>query len=167
MKNGIRSVVTFAVLLAASSGAATATDRRLWSAAIGLGAVDQDAIGGAPTVSVELAGHPAPAFSLGVRGGYFTKDDCCGEQRDTLYAVLFARARWTRAGVQPFLETGGGRYEFEGHPLEGWFAGGGADIPFSPSRGLLLAARYHSVPRPSGGALPDFAEVQASLHFNF
>ena len=167
MKIGLRSILTFVALLAASGAPTMASDSRFWSASIGLGAVDQDAIGGAPTVSVEVAGHPAPAFSVGVRGGYFTKDDCCGEQRDTIYAVIFGRARWARPGIQPFLEAGGGRYVFEGHSLDGWFGGGGADFPFSASRGLLLAVRYHSVPRPAGGALPDFAEVQAALHFNF
>ena len=167
MKSGWRSIVTLVTLLAASSAPSMASDRRFWSASIGVGAVDQDAIGGAPTVSVEVTGHPTAAFSLGVRSGYFTKDDCCGEQRDTIYAVIFGRARWTRPGVQPFLEVGGGRYEFEGHPLDGWFGGGGADFPYSASRGLLLAVRYHSVPRPEGGPLPDVGEVQAALHFNF
>lgn len=129
--------------------------------------VDQDAIGGAPTLSIELAASPVPAFSVGVRCGYFGKDDRSDGQRDTLYAVAFGRLRWTRAGAQPFLEAGGGRYEFESHSLNGWFSGLGVDIPFTPSQGLLVALRYHSVPRPPGGALPDFAEAQAALRFDF
>jgi hypothetical protein len=167
MKNGLTPMLTLVTLLAAAASPAAASDGKRGSVAIGLGAVDQDAIGGAPTVSAELAGHLTPAFSLGLRGGYFTKDDCCGGQRDTIYAVIFGRARWPRAGAQPFLEAGGGRYEFEGHPLQGWFGGVGADFPFSSRHGLLLAVRYHSVPRPPGGSLPDFAEAQAALHFDF
>jgi hypothetical protein len=138
-----------------------------WSVAVGLGAVDQNAIGGAPTASIELAYSPATALSLGLRSGYFTKDDGGGSRRDTLYAVAFGRARWPRSGIQPFVEAGGGRYEFEGHPLEGWFGGLGADLPFSAHRGLLLALRYHSVPRPPNGPLPDFAEAQVALSFSF
>lgn len=160
-------VVMLTVLVVACSTPALAADARSWSASIGFGAVDQDAIGGAPTISLELERHLGAAVSLGLRSGYFTKDDSGGGERDTLYAVAFVRARWPRAGVEPFLEGGGGRYEFEGHPQEGWFGGVGADFTLTARWGLLLAVRYHSVPRPPAGALPDFAEVQAAAHFNF
>ncbi|HKH45241.1 MAG TPA: hypothetical protein VKM72_11300 [Thermoanaerobaculia bacterium] len=167
MKSFVRSAWTVLAILAGMSAPTLASDSNSWAVAVGVGAVDQDAIGGAPTASLELEDRFTRAFSLGLRGGYFTKDDCCGEQRDTIYAVIFGRARWPRDGVQPFLEAGGGRYEFEGHPLDGWFGGTGIDFQFSERLGLLLAVRYHSVPRPPLGALPDFAEVQAALHFDF
>lgn len=166
MKSAV-SLSVLLVLLTTSPSPVLADDSHLWSAAIGIGAIDQDAIGGAPTASIELAASPTPVFSIGLRSGYFTKDDRGGGQRDTLYAVAFGRARWPRVGVQPFLEAGAGRYEFEGHPLDGWFGGFGVDMPFSGNRGLLFALRYHSVPRPPQGALPDFAEAQAALYFSF
>lgn len=166
MKSAV-SLSALVVLLTTGVSPALADDSNLWSAAIGIGAVDQNAIGGAPTASIELAASPLSALSIGIRGGYFTKDEGGGSQRDTLYAVAFGRVRWPRVGVQPFLEAGGGRYEFEGHPLKGWFGGVGLDMPFSGERGLLLALRYHSVPRPPQGALPDFAEAQAAFHFSF
>ena len=167
MKSFVQSAWTVFAILAGMSAPTMASDSNSWAVAVGVGAVDQDAIGGTPTASLELEGRFTRAFSLGLRGGYFTKEDGSGEQRDTIYAVIFGRARWPRDGVQPFLEAGGGRYEFEGHPLDGWFCGIGVDFQFSARRGLLLALRYHSVPRPPLGALPDFAEIQAALHFDF
>lgn len=167
MKSFVRVAWVVTAILAGLSEPTLASDGNSWSVAVGAGAVDQDAIGGAPTVSLELEGRLTRAFALGFRGGYFTKEDCCGEERDTVYAVFFGRARWPRDGAQPFLEAGGGRYEFEGHALDGRFVGAGVDFQFSARRGLLLALRYHSVPRPPLGALPDFGEVQAALHFDF
>jgi hypothetical protein len=160
-----RLILLCCVLFVASP--AFADDSAFLSAALGIGAVDQDAIGGALTGSLEIAVSPTPVFSFGLRGGYFSKDDSGGAKRDTLYGVAFGRARWPRPGLQPFVEAGGGRYEFEDQGLDGWFGGLGADVIFSKDLGLLLAIRYHSVPRPPGGALPDFAEAQAALHFRF
>lgn len=138
-----------------------------WSASAGFGVVDQDAIGGAPTISVELELRLIPSLSLGLRSGYFTKEGCCGEERDTLYGVCFGRARWPRDGVQPFVEAGRGNYVIEGDTEHGWFGGIGIEIPFTGNRGGLLSARYHSVTRPRQGPLPDFSEVQASIRFGF
>ena len=159
------TTVVLAVVLSAPLSAAETPPR--WSASAGIGVVDQDAIGGAPTVGVELELRVTPILSLGVRSGYFTKEGCCGESRDTLYGIGFGRLRWPRAGAQPFAEAGGGPYVFERDTERGWFAGLGFDFPLTPTRGVLVAARYHSVTRPQGGALPDFAEVQASLRFGF
>jgi hypothetical protein len=157
------------VVLAAALCAHLAADGtpKHWSAGVGLGAVDQDAIGGAPTVSLELERRVTPVLGIGVRSGYFTKEGCCGQPRDTLYAVGFARVRWPRAGAQPFAEAGRGPYVFEDDTEHGWFGGLGIDFPFAPTRGLLIAARYHSVSRPREGPLPDFSELQATLRFSF
>jgi hypothetical protein len=149
----------FVLLLAVPSPAA-AIEEQQWSLTGGFGVVDQEAIGGTASVAASLERRLGTAFSLGLMGGYFGKEDCCGARRDTTYGVVFATARWPRDGVQPFLQVGAGRYEFERENQSGWLAGVGFDIPLRGRFGLSLSARYHSVERPENGPLPDFKEVQ-------
>jgi hypothetical protein len=138
-----------------------------WSTSVALGAVDQEAIGGTPTVAVDLARSFTPRLSLGLRTGFFGKDDRSGSSRDTYYGVLFARARVLQSGRTPFAEAGGGRYSFERESLAGWFAGLGFSLPLSGDRAVEAAARYHSVERPDFGPLPDFKELHVALRFGF
>lgn len=162
------NVVAFAslalFLLAGAARPARAAETENWTFLIGLGAVDQEAIGGTSSLVVGFERYVTPVWSVGLTGGHFGKKDCCGESRNTTYGALFGSVRWPREGVQPFFQLGAGRYAFDGNQ-NGLFGGVGVDIPLRERISLSLAGRYHSVARPDGGPLPDFKEVSLSARY--
>jgi hypothetical protein len=157
----------FLAIACAIPATAQVGDDRPWAFSFAAGLADQVAIGGAPTVSVELERYLTGALSVGVRSGYFNKDDFANERQDTFYGVLFARATWRRPGFSPFVEGGGGRYEFDDGGRRGYFGGAGAEGPQTAWGRWFGAARYHSVERPRQGPLPDFKEAQVGLKIRF
>jgi hypothetical protein len=153
------------LLLAGAASPARAAEAENWTFLIGLGAVDQDATGGTSSLVVGFERYLTPVWSFGLTGGHFGKKDCCGSNRDTNYGALFGSVRWPREGLQPFLQLGAGRYDFDGQGQNGWFGGVDVDIPLRDRISLSLAGRYHGVERPDGGPLPAFKEVSLSARY--
>jgi len=166
MKRTTCALLVLAVT-SAIPAAAQVNDEGPWAFSFAAGLADQVAIGGAPTVSVELERSLTDALSVGVRSGYFNKDDAVDERRDTFYGVVFGRLTWRRPGFSPFVEGGGGRYEFDDGGRRGYFAGAGAEGPQTAWGRWFGVARYHSVERPRQGPLPDFKEAQLGLKIRF
>ncbi len=152
-------------LLGLTTAVASFAAESPWIASGGIGIVDQEAIGGALNASLGLERVLTPAISLGVRAGYFAKDDCCGVSRDTLYLVAFGKAGVDLRGLRVFAEVGGGSYSFIGEPQRGWFGGIGLERRLKPRLSLSGAFRYHGVERPKGGPLPDFKQFELSLNW--
>jgi len=153
-------------LVTAVANPSWAAESENWTLLAGIGAVDQEAIGGTSSLVVGLERYLTPVWSVGLTGGHFGKKDCCGS-RDTNYGALFASVRWPREGLQPFLQLGVGRYDFEGQNQNGRFGGVGVDIPLRDRISLSLTGRYHSVERPDSGPLPDFKEVSLAARYRF